>query len=1198
MPESVDNPPEGQVGPGTGSRSITPSQLALFSRSPRTGAWWEELKARGLFTGEQPPPSSLDEQLFADGLRLEQVLLNRLEAEGYRIARLAGKQNEADYVATREAMAAGFDFIHQASLNNGEIRGSADVLRRIPQPSDLGDWSYIPIECKLASKPRTTFLVQACAYVELLTPLLGQRPDRFELFLGGGRFQTYDTDRFWAWYQQLRNRYRDFCASFDSASPPEDEPGDLGSWSAFIEERLIAERDLVLVANMRQTQRLKLKTAGIHTIEQLAALAPGASIAGLAAEILFELRQQAQLQLTPHGADGKPAFLVRPLQPGKGLAALPAADAGDIWFDMEGLQDAVAAKKLEYLFGACYREAPAESAAFIAWWGHSPLGEKRAFEGFVDWVEERRRRHPGLHVYHYASYEKSAMRRLSQQHSTREAVIDNWLRSDLLCDLLPIVTRSIVLGEGSYSIKKVEGLYMGPRGADVTNAGDSVVAYLHWQSSGEPSLPGAAPEASPRLQAIEDYNRDDCVSTVLLHDWLLELRRAQGLPDQPLDHPDEERPEAEPWPLEALSARLIAELPEPLQSDPAANAPEAELLAQEQPGPRGLSWRVQRLLAQLLPFHHREAKVAWWAYFDRRGKALQSPEELDADGEAINGAVWQSAESVPSARTGADLHTFCFDPSQTLKLHVALGDGPIKLEIPETGQKLSAVVIDGERGSLTLKYPWSAREKRQANGLDVEIPKGPLALIKVPEDISKSLRESLLSQAESWMDGDKPIPAAIVHLLERRAVQPLVPLNAALAADPSALPAELAGFLASHSDLTLALQGPPGTGKTTVTAEMIAELVQRGLRVAISSNSHAAINNLLLKAHSSCAARCLSQQVVKCSTAKDDKGLVGQPVALCKPDALTGSMAVVGGTAWMFARPVMEEAFDWLVIDEAGQMSLANLLVMAHCARGVLLVGDQQQLAQPSQADHPGESGLSCLDYLMQGRAVVPGDRGVFLSTSWRMEPSLTAMVSELFYDGRLQAHPANASNHIRWREPFLGRSGLPMPGQGLVFEAVPHSGCSVCCEPEIDRIEQLVEALLGNGYCYARRGGEHRGVLSPNDILVTAPYNVQVNRLQQRLGQRARVGTVDRFQGQEAPVAIHSLTASDGDCAPRGLGFLLEPNRLNVAISRAQCLSIVVGSPSLASGLANTVEEAAQLNRLCRLIQAGAGEPMRTSSS
>jgi hypothetical protein len=270
-------------------------------------------------------------------------------------------------------------------------------------------------------------------------------------------------------------------------------------------------------------------------------------------------------------------------------------------------------------------------------------------------------------------------------------------------------------------------------------------------------------------------------------------------------------------------------------------------------------------------------------------------------------------------------------------------------------------------------------------------------------------------------------------------------------------------------------------------------------------------------------------------------------------------------------------------------MSLANLLVMARCAKTILLVGDQQQLAQPTQADHPGDSGLSCLEYLMQGAHVVPADRGVFLATSWRMEPSLTAMVSQLFYDGRLNANPANASNAISWRQPCIGATGKALPEQGLVFEAVEHNGCSVCSEAEIDRIEELVDALLGSSYCHAAAGQQMRGVLGPEQILVTAPYNVQVNRLQQRLGKKARVGTVDKFQGQEAPVAIHSLTASDGDAAPRGLGFLLEPNRLNVAISRAQCLSIVVGSPGLTTGIASTVQEAEQINRLCRITQPAA---------
>jgi predicted RecB family nuclease len=1165
---------------------INPSKLSLFSLSSVIGAWWEELEARGLFEGTKPEPSALDQQLFADGLRHEQVLLAKLEGQGARVARLPGQQSEADYAATKEAMEEGFDFIHQASLCNDELRGSADLLRRIEQPSALGAWSYIPIECKLASKPKTTFLVQALAYCELLTPLLGQRPEHFELYLGGGRFQRYATDQFWAWYQLLRQRYRSFRDAFDPDAIPENMPGDHGGWSAFIEQRLADQRDLMLVANMRQSQRQKLRAAGINTIDALAALPGGTAVPGLNPETLHELRQQAELQLTPADPDGRPAYRLRPVVNGKGLAALPAADDGDIRFDMEGIQDSVAGTKLEYLFGACYRDVPGGKPLFKAWWAHSPLEEKKAFEGWVDWVEARRQQHPGLRVYHYASYEKTAMRRLAQQHCTREAVIDEWLRSGLLVDLLPVVTGSIVLGEPSYSIKKVEHLYMDRREAEVTNAGDSVVAYLNWQNSGEPDRPGALPAGSPLLKDIEDYNREDCESTVLLHDWLRNLKREQGLPEKPLQPIDETLEPKDPWPLEQLSAQLLAELPEALQSDPSANASEELLAAQEEQGKRGMSLRVQRLLAQLLPFHHREAKVAWWAYFDRRNKAELSPGDLIDDGEAIAEARWTSVEPRESKLTGADYHTFSFDPAQPLKLRADSGDRSLQVEIPETGLKLSVESLDAERGRVTLKLPWRKRDQRRADGLSDGIPETLTSLIKVPADISEKLRDSLLEQANSWLHDSQPLPPAMLQLLERQPIGDLVALNEAIGAEPGSVAKRLASFLADRRDVALALQGPPGTGKSTVTAQVIAQLVAQGKRVAISSNSHAAINNLLIKAHSTCQKQGLGERVVKCSSSKTEEVLEERGIPLVHPATISEEMAAVGGTAWMFCREELADQFDLLVVDEAGQMSLANLLVMARCAKTILLVGDQQQLAQPSQADHPGDSGLSCLDYLMQGAHVVPAERGVFLATSWRMEPSLTAMVSELFYDGRLQANPVNAINAISWREPFISASGQPMASQGLVFEPVAHNGCSVVCEAEIDRIEQIVDSLLNGSYCHAEAGGEKRGVLGPEQILVTAPYNVQVNRLQQRLGNRARVGTVDKFQGQEAPVAIHSLTASDGDLAPRGLGFLLEPNRLNVAISRAQCLSIVVGSPGLTTGIANTVEEAEQINRLCLVCQ------------
>ena len=252
---------------------------------------------------------------------------------------------------------------------------------------------------------------------------------------------------------------------------------------------------------------------------------------------------------------------------------------------------------------------------------------------------------------------------------------------------------------------------------------------------------------------------------------------------------------------------------------------------------------------------------------------------------------------------------------------------------------------------------------------------------------------------------------------------------------------------------------------------------------------------------------------------------------------------------------------------------------MSHCARNILLVGDQNQLSQPNRAKHPGDSGLSCLDYVMGEEKVVPANRGVFLATSWRMPPVLTSIVSKLFYKGELKYCTYKSENKIIWE-------GIK---QGLSFVEVEHYSNASESKEEIDKIEELVNNLTGCQYQIVQKdsGGFSifKGIIGPDEILITAPYNLQVNRLEDRLSGKARIGTVDRFQGQEAPISIHSLTASDAENAPRGIGFVLDPDRLNVAISRAQCLSIVVGSPNLALGTANSVEGVKQLNILCSIL-------------
>jgi uncharacterized protein len=768
----------------------------------------------------------------------------------------------------------------------------------------------------------------------------------------------------------------------------------------------------------------------------------------------------------------------------------------------------------------------------------------------------------------------------------------------VLVDLYPIVRNGLLLGADSYSIKKVERLYQPPRDGAVETAADSVVQYAEWLRSGEPSIVGDLPHGSPRLLAIERYNQDDCISTARLHTFLLkqhqELQLVFPLSSTANDGASAETPlqEAADPSSRAIASReviealmrasqiLLEELPEQHRSKPASFRPadsESRLLAfteaDQTAGSRGVSLRIQRLLSQLLPFHVRERKVEWWEFFAR----LEQPpvDRLD-DSEVIAAARLESDELRQMPRGRKRLLTYRFDRDQPLKLSDGAG---LRLHLTEADIALGAQ-LDEEAGTVVLTLPQSTPKADQESARPVSIP-DLTDLVLVPPDISQHIRPQLAEQAQRWLEG-ADLPAAMLHLLERRRMPELEPINERTRRDPASTASDLAAFLAGADGVALSLQGPPGAGKTTVTAELIARLTAQGQRIAVSSNSHPAINHLLKQCQKAVDHRDGDTQVVKCTGGsarpEDESAFRGTAVSCALQKQLRPEMAVVGGTAFVFAKHV-GEPFDLLVIDEAGQVSLANLLAMAHCARNILVVGDQQQLSQPNRAAHPEDSGLSCLDYVMADQPVVPPDRGVFLATSWRMPPALTGVVSDLFYAGQLQASPANAANRILW-------SHKP---QGLVFEPVVHHGNGTGSDEEVEHITALVEQLLGRRYQRARRqGGElvvEDGILGPRDILITAPYNIQVNRLKRRLGERARIGTVDKFQGQEAPVAIHSLTASDGDAAPRGLGFLLDPNRLNVAISRAQCLSIVVGSPLLATAISSSIADVEQLSRLCRLM-------------
>jgi uncharacterized protein len=450
---------------------------------------------------------------------------------------------------------------------------------------------------------------------------------------------------------------------------------------------------------------------------------------------------------------------------------------------------------------------------------------------------------------------------------------------------------------------------------------------------------------------------------------------------------------------------------------------------------------------------------------------------------------------------------------------------------------------------------------------------------------TQPLRASLARTARAVLD-DRPLPPALRDLLLR--APPRIeglPRGAPIPVGADPVPDARAAVL-DLEDSVLAIQGPPGTGKTHTAAECAAAVLAMKERVAVSGPSHASIVQLMAKILERARGLGLTVSAVKVG----GRGQAELPEGIRAARRIEGSAQLVGGTAWAFAKETIER-FDYLFVDEAGQVSLANLVAMAPAADNIVLVGDQMQLSQPVKGTHPGVSGRSALDVHLGGEATVPPERGIFLSRTRRLCGPLCRFLSETMYEGRLERAedvPERTLMHAK---------GVELPPRGVSFLPVHHENCTRSSEAEADAIHRLIGQLLRS-----RDASEPATPrLRADDIMIVAPYNAQVRLLKRKLPD-VRVGTVDKFQGQEAKVVLVSLCASDADCAPRGLDFILDPNRINVALSRAEALAVVVGSPRLAEAPARSLKQLRLLNLFARLrrehLDIGALEPRPRAAS
>ena len=1077
------------------------------------------------------PPDATMELVQRRGLQHEAGYRRQLEEGGRVVVEIPdGRDLEVRVVATSKAMRQGADVIFQGALARGGWHGFADFLVRVEGHSDLGDWCYEVVDTKLAGCAKASHALQLALYADLVEAVQGASPPALRVMLGTGREEMLRPADFVHYTRLAGRRLEEFLAQPERETTAEPcQHCSLCDFSDHCKAEWEATDHLSLVANMRGAQARKLRAAGVTTVAALAELPMGSTVPGLAGETLGKLRAQAALQVLARDGQRRLELLASP--PGRGFSRMPPPDRGDVFFDMEG-DPLFPDGGLEYLLGL-----HVVGRDFLAFWAHDRAQEKRAFEGCMDWLTTHLARHPAAHVYHYNHYETTALKRLAMRHGTREAALDDMLRRHRFVDLYCVVREQLRISEPRYSLKNVEKFFRDGRDGDVETAADSIVAYERYCDTGDVKI----------LSEIEAYNKIDCVSTGELRDWLLQLRLADATWFDPtIAGPDVEAEERQRA-AEVERAEMAAQL--------MIDAPEADL-------------PYRALVAELCEFHRREQKPQWWAMFDRM---TREDDELIDDAESLGGLVSEGG-SMPDKRSL--LRTYRFPPQET---KLRRDDQPT---IAATGEAAGTIAeFDAEAGRLVL------RRGKAKGDLPARLNLGPGRPVE-----DKVLRGAVRRFAQAIIRGDGRFNA-IASILRREAPR----LTGYAAGSPILAPGEdaVTGTARAVTALDrshLFIQGPPGSGKTYTASRVAVALMRQGKRVGVASHSHKAINNLLTAIEAAAREVGFSFDGVKKATAGNlDQTFEGEFITTVTDNDKVGSEAqLVAGTAWLFAREEQELSLDVLLVDEAGQVSLANLVAMGTAARNIVLVGDQQQLGQPIQGVHPEGTGVSALEHLLQGAATVPLDRGIFLETSFRMHPTLCNWISASFYDGRLGAHPsaANQALHLPPDVP------APLTAHGLRFLPVPHEGCSQSCPEEADQVVRLWQALMGKRW--TDRQGVESGI-SQEDVLVVAPYNVQVNLISSLLPKGARVGTVDRFQGQEAPVVLLSMTTSSGADLPRDIAFLFSRNRLNVAVSRAKCLAVVLASPRLLEVPCRTVAEVALANALCGAF-ASQGAPMAPS--
>lgn len=1077
------------------------------------------------------------------GLRHESAYLKFLEQEKrLHVENLSKIGHEGELLReTERLMAEGVDVIAQGALGNGSWYGRPDVLLRVERPGKWA-WSYEVQDTKLAKETKATTLVQLSLYSELLSVVQGVEPEFLWVIPARRSFvgEAYRLAEYAAYYRYVKRRLLQAVVNGIAGTYPEPvEHCNVCRWFRGCDQQRRADDHLSLVAGIRRQQQEELEEWDVTTMAKLAALPVPLKNRPKRGtrEGLERVREQARVQVEGR-SERKLKYEPLPVAQEFGLARLPEPALEDMFVDLEGDPFAGDCGQ-QYLFGFAAKDASGK-LAYYRQWTITAAEEKRGFEWLMDEIGRRWIADPQMHVYHFGANEPAAFKRLMGQYATREDELDRMLRAGLFVDVHRVFRQGLRASVEEYSLKKLEAFCGFTRNTSLEDS-RAAMRYVEHRLELDRNLDDMPDEVRA---ALEGYNADDCLATAALRDWLEERRseliaKGEFIPRPLAGDPE---PSKELDERQKRVAALVAEL--------TAGVPvESNCRSREQ--------QAKWLLAQLLDWHRREDKAAWWEGFRL---AELDDEALLEERSGLGGLRFlerlKEERKIPVDRYSFEKQETEVRPGEDLYYKrekfgtvAAVDLGRRILDVKKT--RKSAQLHPG--AVYLWDRPITVKEQAEAlyrvgtwaadNGLDAP-------------GSYRAARDLMLSHAPRLIAGET---------LQRLPLEPTEVTASRIAA--------------AMNETIFAIQGPPGAGKTYTGARMICRLVKQGKKIGITALSHKVIRKLLEEVAQAAEldqvrdVHCLQKHESEAST--DEIRVVQENEEVWEALA-SGRANVAGGTSWVWASEAAFECVDVLFIDEAGQMALADVISVAQAAKNIVLIGDPQQLERPLKGSHPDGSEKSALQHLLGEHKTISPQTGLLLPETWRLHPAICTFTSELFYEGRLRSRPL-LEKRVLDGHPWLN-------GAGLWYVPVEHAGNQNSSGEEVEAIGRIVETLLQAGVKWYRSEGNPKAVAA-DDILIVAPYNAQVADLSARLPEM-RIGTVDKFQGQEAPVVIYSLTTSSPEDAPRGMEFLYSLNRLNVATSRAQTAVIVVGSPRLFEPECHTPRQMQLANALCRYLE------------